>query len=170
MQITFVLAYNFFLNHQCKFLQLACNFVFIFFKIIQTTPEVHNFSTPQHQYEHRGIGSPVGGGGDDIDGDDTHGGGGGGTHGERDDTHGGGDDIQGGGGGTHGERDGTHGGGDDIQGGGGGTHGGGDDIQGNLLLFKTPPPLTVDPSIGDETLQEYLTVQDEREQRLKIRS
>ena len=117
---------------------------------------MHNFSTPQHQYEHRGIGSPVGGGGDDIDGDDTHGGGGGGTHGGGGDDIGGDDTHGGGGGGTHGERD--------------DTHGGGDDIQGNLMLFKTPPPLTVDPSIGDETLQEYLAVQDEREQRLKIRS
>ncbi|KAK0592956.1 hypothetical protein LWI29_028231 [Acer saccharum] len=66
----------------------------------ETIPEVHNFSTPQHQYDHRGISSPLGGG------DDLHGG--------RDSTHGGGvgDD-------THGQRDGTLGGGD--SGGGGGV-------------------------------------------------
>ncbi|KAK0577312.1 hypothetical protein LWI29_031144 [Acer saccharum] len=73
----------------------------------QTTLKVHNFSTPQHQYDHRGISSPLGGG------DDLHGG--------RDSTHGGGvgDD-------THGERDGTNGGGDSTLGGGvgDGTHGG----------------------------------------------
>ncbi|KAK0599502.1 hypothetical protein LWI29_005879 [Acer saccharum] len=27
----------------------------------ETIPEVHNFSTPQHQYDHRGISSPLGG-------------------------------------------------------------------------------------------------------------
>ncbi|KAK0595150.1 hypothetical protein LWI29_004001 [Acer saccharum] len=86
-------------------------------KIIHTIPEVHNFSTPQHQYDHRGISSSLGGGYDDNDVDGTYGGG------VMDDTHGGRD-------GSHG--DGTHGGGvgDGTHGGGGGTHGGGDDIHG----------------------------------------
>ncbi|KAK0599076.1 hypothetical protein LWI29_002139 [Acer saccharum] len=95
----------------------------------QTTPEVHNFSTPQHQYDHRGISSPLGGG-DDLHGgrDSTHGGGvGDGTHGERDGTNGRGDSTHGGGvrDGTHGERDGTNGRGDSTHGGGvrDGTHG-----------------------------------------------
>ncbi|KAK0580610.1 hypothetical protein LWI29_004117 [Acer saccharum] len=97
----------------------------------QTTPEVHNFSTPQHQYDHRGISSPLGGG-DDLHGrrDSTYGGGvGDDTHGQRDGTNGGGDSTLGGGvgDGTHGERDGTNGGGDLTHGGGGG---GGDDIHG----------------------------------------
>ena len=66
-----------------------------------------------------------------------------------------------GGDGIHG--DGSHGRGDV-------THDGGDVTHGTLMLFKTPPPMRVDPLVGNGTLQEYLAVQDEREQRLKIRS
>ncbi|KAK0600483.1 hypothetical protein LWI29_015413 [Acer saccharum] len=94
----------------------------------ETTPEVHNFSMPQNQYDHRGISSPLGGGDDLHSGrDSTHGGGvGDDTHGQRDGTLGGGDSGGGGGVGddTHDQRDGTLGGGDSGGGGGvgDGTH------------------------------------------------
>ena len=110
---------------------------------------MHNFSTPQHQYDHRGISSPLGGG------DDLHGG--------RDSTHGAGVGDA-----THVERDDIHGGGDDIHGGGDLTHR--DDTHCTPVELHTPPPLGVDTSVGDGTLQEYLAVKDEREQRMKIRS
>ena len=100
---------------------------------------MHNFSTPQHQYDHREFSSPLGGGDDDNDRDGTH----------VDGTQGGG------------VGDGSHGGGDS-------THG--DATHSTLMLFETPPPLAVDPPVGDGTLKKCLAVKDKRDQRLKIRS